>query len=107
MLASLERAGKDLTPAPPRWEGSGRISSVTDLCYLLRRTIQACACAVNSPSPHHFCDTHGIYRRRAFDCRLSTSPLSENFYPPAPDLRHNPAAQGHHPYSYLRTGRIQ
>jgi hypothetical protein len=51
MLASLERAGKDLTPAPPRWEGSGRISSVTDLCYLLRRTIQACACAVNSPSP--------------------------------------------------------
>jgi hypothetical protein len=51
MRASLEHAGKDLTPAPPRWEGSGRISSVADLCYVLRRTIQACAYAVNSPRP--------------------------------------------------------
>ena len=42
-----------------------------------------------------------------FNCRLSTSPLPQNFYPPAPKLRHNPAAQGHHPQSNLRTGRNQ
>jgi hypothetical protein len=30
-----------------------------------------------------------------FNLQLSTIPLSENFYPPASDLRHNPAAQGH------------
>ncbi len=47
MRANLERAGKVVTPAPPRWEGSWRISSVTDLCYVLRRTLQALVCAVN------------------------------------------------------------
>jgi hypothetical protein len=33
--------------------------------------------------------------------------LPQNFYPPASDLRHNPAAQGHQPQSSSRTGRIQ
>jgi hypothetical protein len=33
--------------------------------------------------------------------------LPQNFYPPAPKLRHNPAAQGHHPQSSSQTGRIQ
>ncbi len=42
-----------------------------------------------------------------FNCRLSTFLLPQNFYPPASDLRHNPAAQGHHPQSNLRAGRIQ
>jgi hypothetical protein len=53
-------------------------------------------------------------------CPLPTVPFSpltglpENFYPPAPDLRHNPAAQGHtivrlndRAHSSLQTGRIQ
>jgi hypothetical protein len=31
----------------------------------------------------------------------------QNFYPPASDLRHNPAAQGHHPHPTAPTGRIQ
>ena len=30
-----------------------------------------------------------------------------NFYPPASDLRHNPAAQGQHPQSIAQSGRIQ
>jgi hypothetical protein len=30
-----------------------------------------------------------------------------NFYPPASDLRHNPAAQGRHPQPIPRAGRIQ
>ncbi len=42
-----------------------------------------------------------------FNLQLSTIPLPQNFYPPASDLRHNPAAQGRHPQSNLRTGRIQ
>jgi len=42
----------DLEPAPPRWEGSWRISCVVDLCYLLRRTIQACYFLVNSAKRH-------------------------------------------------------
>ena len=33
--------------------------------------------------------------------------LPQNSYPPAPKLRHNPPAQGHHPQSIWRTGRIQ
>ena len=33
--------------------------------------------------------------------------VPQNFYPPTPKLRHNPAAQGHHLHSNLRTGRIQ
>jgi len=33
--------------------------------------------------------------------------LPQNFYPPAPDLRHNPAAQGQHPQPNPQTGRIQ
>jgi hypothetical protein len=36
-----------------------------------------------------------------------TSHRFHNFYPTAPKLRHNPAAQGHHPQSDLHTGRIQ
>jgi hypothetical protein len=42
-----------------------------------------------------------------FNCRLSTSPLPQNFYPHAGDLRHNPAAQGRHPQPIPRAGRIQ
>src|SRR5580704_2235060 len=44
--------GIDLGPAPPGWEGSWRISSIADLCYLLSRTIQARLPAVNSPRGH-------------------------------------------------------
>ena len=33
--------------------------------------------------------------------------LPQNFYPPASDLRHNPAAQGQHPQPNPQTGRIQ
>jgi hypothetical protein len=33
--------------------------------------------------------------------------LSQNFYPPASDLRHNPAAQGRHLQPIPRAGRIQ
>jgi hypothetical protein len=51
----------------------------------------------------------------AIRCPLFTTHGSpQNFYPPAPDLRHNPAAQGHtsvrlhdRPHSSLQTGRIQ
>jgi len=35
------------------------------------------------------------------------SVLPHNFYPPASDLRHNPAAQGRHPQPIPRAGRIQ
>ena len=33
--------------------------------------------------------------------------LPQNFYPPASDLRHNPAAQGQHPQPNPQTGRNQ
>jgi hypothetical protein len=33
--------------------------------------------------------------------------VQRNFYPPHPDLLHNPAAQGHHPQPSPRAGRIQ
>ncbi len=38
---------------------------------------------------------------------LAAHSLRENFYPPASDLRHNPAAQRHHLQSIAQTGRIQ
>jgi hypothetical protein len=45
-----------------------------------------------------------------FSFQLSTVvnfPPPQNFYPPAPKLRHNPAAQGQHLQPIPRTGRIQ
>ncbi len=36
-----------------------------------------------------------------------TSHRFQNFYPPASDLRHNPAAQGQRPHSSSQTGRIR
>ena len=38
---------------------------------------------------------------------FTTHGSPQNFYPPAPKLRHNPAAQGQHPQPNPQTGRIQ
>jgi len=53
-----------------------------------------------------------LFRSLPFNFQLSTVNLSpsllpRNFYPPASDLRHNPAAQGQHPQINPQTGRIQ
>jgi hypothetical protein len=67
---------------------------------------------------HHaplFCPTFKTFNLRTFQRRFSTihrsllsiHSLRENFYPPACDLRHNPAAQTQHLQSIAQTGRIQ
>jgi hypothetical protein len=41
------------------------------------------------------------------NCRLPTFHFPQNSYPPAPKLRHNPAARGQYPQPNPHTGRIQ
>jgi len=62
-----------------------------------------------------FGSTFKPFNVQTFQRRFSTAhyPLftthgpPQNFYPPAPKLRHNPAAQGQHPQPSPHTGRIQ
>ena len=68
---------------------------------------------VTEHRPPLFC----VFQRTAPPRYFSSTPLTthyslltvlpQNFYPPTSDLRHNPAAQGHHPYTAAPTGRIQ
>jgi hypothetical protein len=84
--------GRDLEPAPPRWEGACRISSVT-VCV-------TCRCGQYRPPPP-------INSPRGPLAARAANRVPRNFYPPASDLRHNPAAQGQHRQPSSRTGRIQ
>jgi hypothetical protein len=68
-----------------------------------------------SPEGRRPPDHLSLFLSQAFQCRFFTTHCSprtthcvpENFYPPASDLRHNPAAQGQHAQSSSQTGRIQ
>jgi hypothetical protein len=86
--------------ASPTTEGSDLVGR--DLS-VLRITGHSSAQLSNLPAFKHFNAAFPLFTAHH---SLHTG-LPHNFYPPARDLRHNPAAQGQHPQPIPQTGRIQ